>query len=136
MALTLYKPGQGYWTRTLTAIGVATLVLAGVASAWNQMSGMIVDGLIYYRAGMALIVIAIFAALTWYLVGLKPKTVDFMIATEAEMKKVNWPSRKEIIGSTIVVISGTLLLALILFLIDFFFGWFFVKIGILAPSAQ
>ena len=134
MALALYKPGQGYWTRTLTAIGVATLVVAGVGSAWNQMSRFIDQNLIYYRAGMAIVVIALFAALTYYLVGLKPKTVDFMIATEAEMKKVNWPSRKEIIGSTIVVISGTLLLALILFVIDFFFGIFFVKIGILAPT--
>ena len=37
------------------------------------------------------------------------QTVDFMIATEGEMKKVNWSTRREILGSTWVVIAVTML---------------------------
>ena len=61
--------------------------------------------------------------------------VDFMIATEAEMKKVNWPSKKEVIGSTWIVICGTLMLALLMFVADFLFIWLFTKIEILNTGA-
>jgi len=74
-------------------------------------------------------------AITIYLVLNRPRVVDFMIAVEAEMKKVNWPSKKEVIGSTWVVILGTLLIALLLFVINFLFGSFFIWIKILAPTA-
>ena len=82
---------------------------------------------------MAAAIIAGFGALIFYLLN-KPNIVDFMIATEAEMKKVNWPSRKEIIGSTIVVISGTLMLAAILFVINMAFGALFQWIGVLEKT--
>ena len=35
------------------------------------------------------------------------KAVDYMIATEAEMRKVNWPPTREVVGSTWIVICGT-----------------------------
>jgi preprotein translocase SecE subunit len=59
-----------------------------------------------------------------------------MIATEGEMKKVNWSTRREIIGSTKVVILFTILLAVILFTVDIVFMTFFAWIGVLreAPS--
>ncbi|MCK4850305.1 MAG: preprotein translocase subunit SecE [Phycisphaerae bacterium] len=44
-----------------------------------------------------------------------------MIATEGEMKKVSWSSKKEIIGSTKVVIVTLLIMGLVLFLVDLFF---------------
>ena len=61
---------------------------------------------------------------------------DFMIATEGEMKKVNWSSRREILGSTKVVILFTVLFAVILFVVDIVFMSFFSGIGVLreAPS--
>ena len=136
MALPIYKPGQGYWTRTLSAIGAGTLVLAGAAWLYAKIvpSFTAVDNRIYYQAGVATAVILGFGLLIYWLLN-KPRIVDFMIAVEAEMKKVNWPSRKEIIGSTWVVICGTLLIAALLFVINFVFGWFFLKINILAPTA-
>ena len=56
---------------------------------------------------------------------------DFMIATEGEMKKVNWSTRREIIGSTKVVILFTVLLALLLFVVDLSFQALFSWIGVL-----
>src|SRR3712207_7866772 len=41
----------------------------------------------------------------------KPANVDFLIATDSEMKKVNWTSRRELIGSTKVVIVFMFLIA-------------------------
>ena len=51
-----------------------------------------------------------------FLVINKPPNVDFLIATDSEMKKVNWTSRKELIGSTKVVIIFVLFITLMLFL--------------------
>ncbi|MFP4224166.1 MAG: preprotein translocase subunit SecE [Phycisphaeraceae bacterium] len=129
MAISIYKPGQGYWTRTLSAIGAGTIVLAGVAWGWTKMS-VISENTIYYQSGMAAAVILVLGGLIYWLLN-NPRVADFMIATEAEMKKVNWPSRREIFGSTVVVIAGTLMLAVLLFLIDLLFAGFFQWIGIL-----
>jgi len=132
MALSIYKPGQGYWTRTLTAVGAGTIVLSGVGVAWFGMKAYFPkDTLLYWQVAMVVVILGSVGALLYWLVGRKQNIVDFMIATEAEMKKVNWPTRKEIVGSTWVVIAGTFLIALILFLIDIFFGFSFTRIGIL-----
>ena len=130
----LYKPGQGYWTRVLSAIGAGTLVLAGVGWAWGQMT-RIRDNQVYWQAGMAAVVIAVFGTLIFWLLN-KPRIADFMIATEVEMKKVNWPSRREIVVATAVVILGTILIALILFAIDIGFGALFIRIGVLEASGD
>jgi len=135
MALKIYKPGQGYYTRVLSAAGAGTLVLVGVGWLWSRIiPGFSLDHEIYWQAGMAVALIIGFGLLLFYLLN-KPNIVDFMIATESEMKKVNWPTRRDIIGSTIVVIGGTLLIAAFLFLINLFFGWFFLEIGILQSGA-
>jgi len=55
----------------------------------------------------------------------------FLSATEGEMKKVNWSTRKEVLGSTRVVIVIAFLIAVCLFVVDFGFGWFFRTIGLL-----
>lgn len=130
----IYKSGQGYWTRMLTAVGAGTLVLAGVGWMWQKLS-VITTNTIYYQAGMAVGVVAVFGALLFWLLN-KPKIVDFMIATEIEMKKVHWPSRKEIVGSTLVVIWGTVILAGFLWLINLGFGYLFLHIGILEGASS
>ena len=95
MALPIYKPGQGYWTRVLSAIGAGTLVLAGAAWLWSFILPRYVDreNLIYIQSGVAVSVIVGFGLLIYFLLN-KPNIVDFMIAVEAEMKKVNWPSQE------------------------------------------
>ena len=134
MALAIYKPGQGYWTRTMSAVGAGTIVLTGVAWLWDQLA-VIRNQTQYWQGGMAIAMIVGFGLLIYWLIGRKKNIVDFMIATEGEMKKVNWPSKKEIIGSTWVVIAGTLMIAVLLFVIDIGFGAFFQFIDVLeTPS--
>jgi len=137
----LYKPGQGYWTRMGTAGGV--VVLIGALARFIYVSMEARTKLDWIFAGgiekpgfptMKLIITAIFCAVTagvsWYYLN-KPKVVDFFIATESEMKKVNWTSRKEIIGSTKVVISFMFIMAIFLFFVDLFFAWLFWMIKVL-----
>lgn len=126
----IYKPGQGYWTRVMSAVGVGVLTLTGVAWLWNELAVIRSVPAIYVQSTVAVTIIAVVAALTFWLLN-KPSIADFLIATEGEMKKVNWPSRQEIIGSTWVVIIGTFLLALILFVVDLAFIYLFQAMGIL-----
>jgi len=128
MALSIYKPGQGYYTRMLTAVGAGTIVVLGVAWLWPRLEGF--SSAIYYQVGLAIALIGGAGGLLWFLLN-KPRIADFMIATEGEMKKVNWPTRREVVGSTVVVIGGTLFIAGLLFVIDLFFGAFFQAIHVL-----
>jgi preprotein translocase subunit SecE len=65
----------------------------------------------------------------------RPKTADFLIATEGEMKKVSWSSRKEVIGSTKVVMITTFILAVLLLAVDLVFQLAFQAIGVM-PEAK
>lgn len=132
MAFALYKPGQGYYTRMLSAVGVGVIVLSGVAWLWEKMPTIVSDknNLLYYQGGMAVGVIAVFGIIVFFILN-KHNVADFMIATEAEMKKVNWPSKKEIIGSTWVVICGTAFIAVLLWCINLGFAYLFTKIHLL-----
>ena len=134
MALLSYKPQQGYYTRTLSFVWFLTMVFALTGWIWLEME-RIQENTIYWQAGFAATMALLFVPLLYWIIN-KPNIADFMIATEQEMKKVNWPSRKEIIGSTIVVIVGTLLIAALLFVVNLGFGFLFTEIGILNTSTD
>lgn len=135
MPLSIYKSGQGYYTRSLTAIGAATLVFALVGWLWGQLERADLANLVYWQVAVAVVLVGGFGGLLWYLLN-KPRIADFLIATEAEMKKVNWPVRREIVGSTWIIICGVFLMAALLFVVDIAFGKFFLEIGILEAGAQ
>jgi preprotein translocase SecE subunit len=225
MAIGLYKPGQGYWVRVLTATLIGVVTLAGAAWMYNQM-GLVADKLprsvwavpfaqggaapapgetvallaksadgtataptgtavvesynpgagelriknvemtdktmdpsqaAAIRVGsgqavmikgtakgetainplliqgfaMALVLLA-GAVLAYYFVAVHQRFVDFLIATDGEMKKVNWSTQRDIRMSTMVVIFASVMLAASLFIVDFAFQWFFKAIGVLA----
>ena len=48
-------------------------------------------------------------------------TRDFFRDTNAEMKKVTWPSRPEVVGTTVVVIISTVIFAVFLWGCDYVF---------------
>ncbi len=221
MAFGIYKPGQGYWVRVLTAAFAGVLLLMGAAWLWGQLqraatfiphptwvvttaqdpgfapgsqvtllgrAGLdtpapslgtatvvgpaaggglaindiklnagvertaTVEGLsdaagkaavvrgtravplfepLYLQAaGVGLLLLA-GAMLIYYFVASRPSTVEFLIATDGEMKKVNWSTRRDIITSTMVVILWSVLIAGGLFLVDAAFASIFRLIGVL-----
>ena len=129
----IYKQGQGYWTRVMSAIALGMLVLMGAYWVSDQFKSVSVAGYepIYSQAVVFLIILAVFGWLGFHLIGRKPKVVDFMIATEGEMKKVNWSSRREILGSTWVVIAFTIFVAVLCFTFDRVFQGLFTWMGVL-----
>lgn len=56
---------------------------------------------------------------------------DFLIAVEAEMNKVSWPSRTELFRSSLIVILVIFVLASVLFSFDMFWSWLFRFLQIL-----
>jgi preprotein translocase subunit SecE len=68
----------------------------------------------------------------------KPKqwlavTKEFVTDTRAEMKKVTWPSRNEVVGTTVVVLVATIVFALYLWGVDYIFyqgiNYLFTRFG-------
>lgn len=229
MAFGLYKPGQGYWVRVLTAVGAGIVTLYAASWGWNQAAAVrlpakawtlslqaaqgeaapgdtadllrygtsdtlssygsariaefnqgasrratvvldafnpaededrerVADAVrmvvgdplspafraevasavptpvipqLYLQAIVAGTIILTGTLLTGLFVALNRRSADFLIATDAEMKKVNWTTYKHVKGSTIVVIVATFLIAGILFVVDLGFSSFFKLIGVL-----
>lgn len=128
----VFKPGQGSHVRAGTAIGAGLISLSAAHFVWNRLQLFAVIGEnVYLHTAIPLVVLAACAYLIFWLVGRNETTVNFLIATEGEMKKVNWSSRKEVWGATRVVIVTVFALGLILFLVDLFFIIFFSGIGVL-----
>jgi preprotein translocase subunit SecE len=132
----IYKSGQGYWTRMGTA-GAAALVAAlsanflfrqlyvGIGAAGADQSTARKAAL-----GITAAFLAIFGLICYWLMN-KSSNVDFLIATDSEMKKVNWTSKKELWGSTKIVIIFMFLIAIMLFGFDILFGYLFHFMGVL-----
>jgi len=59
---------------------------------------------------------------SWRLVNW-PTFADFLIATEAEMNKVSWTTRKRLYQDTVVVLATVVLLTVFLFVIDILWIW-------------
>jgi preprotein translocase subunit SecE len=102
-----------------------------VAPVDGRVRGIPIFQPVYLQVGGAGLFLVAGALLILWVVGLRPGTVDFLIATDAEMKKVNWSTRREIVGSTQVVIIAFFLIAAIIFAIDFLFQGFFELIRVI-----
>jgi preprotein translocase subunit SecE len=128
-----YKPEQGKTTRTATMVAAGALIAWGAYFLYDQLQ--VYEGDAWWQLLITIGIPLAFAvglgALAWRYSFGHPRTGDFMIATEGEMKKVSWSSRREIIGSTKVVILFTLAMALYLFAVDLGFQKLFQWIGVL-----
>jgi preprotein translocase SecE subunit len=132
--LRIYKPGQGYYTRVGTAIGTGVLILAGSVFLFTELGASISPKATYalpVKYGVAVGFILAMGAVLYWIVGVSRKSNDFFIATEGEMKKVGWSSRKDVVRSTKVVIVSVILLGAFLFVVDLFFIVLFSSIGVL-----
>ena len=120
----VYKKGQGKYTRVSTFIAVMVIVVIGAYFLSRTLRSSP-----YLQFGIPTLMVV---ALAWFMFWIlnRPKTADFLIATEGEMKKVSWSTRKEVIGSTKVVIVTTFILAAILAGVDILFTLLFGWIGV------
>jgi len=150
---TIYKKGQGFWTRIGTVAAAALIGLLTAGFIYEQLPGVvrplflpsetsnvkITPDMNAHATNMSrnvtLGICAGFMAvycLIGFMLTNRPSNADFLIATDSEMKKVNWTSRKELIGSTRVVILFVVCIAVILFVYDLFFHTLFYLLHVLS----
>jgi len=126
----LYKRGQGKYVRITTFVAAMVLAVAGAAALSAKLAGYSVTRPPAVRFGIPTALVAMIGLLVFRLVN-RQRSADFLIATESEMKKVSWSSKKEIVGSTKVVIVTTFILAGVLFGVDIIFTLMFRWMGIM-----
>ena len=118
----IYKEGQGKWARGLLVFTIVAGALFGLAQLHESLPrGEKLYGLDYRFIvhGVLLIGAAYFA----YWLFNRPKTADFLIDTESELKnKVTWPSQREEVSSSIVVVAAVAIIGAFIFALDFLFG--------------
>ncbi len=78
---------------------------------------------VYVQAGVAGFIMLVGLWFIFRYVGTKPSSVEFLIATDEEMRKVNWSTRKIIVDSTKVVVAATFLIAGFIFVLDVAMQW-------------
>jgi preprotein translocase subunit SecE len=122
----LYKPMQGRHARLYTGLGLGLIVLAGA----YQVSQASLEYAPLLRFGLP---VAFAAILGWIVLRLIhfPPFADFLIATEAEMNKVSWTTKDDLIRATTVVLTSVVMMALFLFIVDRLWTLILQLIGVL-----
>jgi len=128
MRADLYKRSQGRVTRQVTFAAFAIVFALAAMRLYSTLSAAYEKGSSapYVFAGLVL-----FGGI-WFSYRLvnMPRFADFLIAVEAEMNKVSWPSRAELYRASLVVIFVMFFLAALLFGFDLFWRWLFQAIGV------
>jgi preprotein translocase subunit SecE len=127
----IYKSSQGRLARQLTAAALAVMVVSG---AYVLMIGPLQSSAKSLQVSIPLVIVAIGGWVTFRIVNY-PKFAEFLISVEAEMAKVSWAPKQELIRATIVVLSTMAFLAVVLFAYDFIWQTLFQWIGVL-PSGE
>jgi preprotein translocase subunit SecE len=127
----VYKRSQGRITRQVTFAALAIIFALGffrlhqtIYYGWGSEAGF---GIAYWLPG-------IFLLASWWIafrVVNYPNFADFLIAVEAEVNKVSWPTRGELVRASLVVLICIISMAFILFAYDIIWQWIFRTLGIL-----
>jgi preprotein translocase subunit SecE len=122
VSLNVYKRSQGRIARQAT---FAALYLTIAIGAWRLSTFAISRGPFWqFVVPGLLLVVGLWVC---FRIVCFPKFADFLIAVEAEMNKVSWPSRSELVRSSVVVLVTIFFLAFVLFGYDVFWklclGW-------------
>ncbi len=142
-----YKKTQGQRVRRGTMLGVLAILLAGIwahrtalttaTGHWELTVPFVGTRLLLLRdVAFTAPILLTFASL-WlaYRVVNFPMFADFLIATEAEINKVSWASRKRLVQDTIVVLTTVVLVTAFIFFVDIFWGWGLRKVGVIQFKA-
>jgi preprotein translocase SecE subunit len=141
-----YKANQGRLVRRLTMAGTLIVVITGVVALYDHKSlsgnwrvrlpyteDLISEGhrlvatlLPDIRYTVPILLIALGLWIAWRAVNF-PAFADFLIATEAELNKVSWVTRRRLVQDTIVVLVTLVLFAVFLLLIDQLWGWLLTR---------
>lgn len=123
----MYKPNQGRIVRQVTFFAVLILVLMGAweIANWEWFAEMFNGAHYMFFAVIGAIGSwCAFRLVNW------ASFADFLIAVEAEMKKVSWPGKQELWRASLVVIFVIFAMAILLFGFDVIWTWVFEIMGV------
>ncbi|HUY37107.1 MAG TPA: preprotein translocase subunit SecE [Pirellulales bacterium] len=125
-SLGVYKRSQGRIARQVTFAALAVALLLGTIALWHFLGDA-------GRSTQAAVAGGIAVGGLWicYRVVNLPRFADFLIAVEAEMNKVSWPSRVELVRSSLVVLITMFGLAATLFAYDLIWEAVLTALGVL-----
>lgn len=126
----IYKRSQGRIARQVTFAALAVVVALG---AWS-LHQYLTDRSMTVQLGAAGAVLLVGWWMSYRAVNM-PRFADFLIAVEAEMNKVSWPSKGELFRSSVVVIVTMFGLAATLYFYDLFWQMLLTKLGVLRAAA-
>jgi preprotein translocase subunit SecE len=120
----IYKRSQGRITRQVTFAALALAIALGFFRLYQTLDASI--GKEYFGLSFWLpAVLGMIGVWVSYRAVNLPGFADFLIAVEAEMNKVSWPTRGELIRASMVVLVSIIILALILYAYDIIWRVFF-----------
>jgi preprotein translocase subunit SecE len=125
----IYKRSQGRLVRQLTCVSIWIVCVLAAYRIYQYLH----VGAVGLPPALAYVIPAVLLAVGLWL-GFRIVNfagfADFLIAVEAEMNKVSWPSRTELVRSSMVVIILMFGLTLVLFGYDVILRAFFEAIGV------
>jgi len=127
-----YKRNQGRISRQVTFGAVFVAVALGSWGMVGSLEGRAYGAYVYYGVPIALIAMGFW--FSFRLVNYS-KFADFLIAVEAEMNKVTWPSRELLVRGSMVVIFVIFFMAFLLFGFDMLWKFLFRLMGVLQDAA-
>lgn len=136
LATAIYKRTQGRMVRQVTCGSIWLILIIGawrfyetnmkelgLPETWSPAVASLVrygiPGILLFVGGWIA-----YRAVNW------PRFADFLISVEAELNKVSWPSKSELVKASLVVIFTLGFLAMILFAYDIIWQTVFTWIGI------
>lgn len=139
MAFKTYKEGQGVWSRGVVA---AVMFVVGVFASFRLYDFLYVgqDSWLYalmnWKLDMPIVgwtfdgrLLCVGVVFFMFLLGglwlyNYPKFVDFLIETETELRtRVKWPSRKDLVNASAVVVAAVILIGAWVLLCDIGFAY-------------
>jgi len=127
MTFEIYKKGQGNVARMVTGIGALALAGFGCVALRNYIASPTWRwhfGALSLEPGVviAFIIFLACAALVAWQALTGRWIVDFVILTEAELRKVSWPTRRDLYQQTVVVIVVSIMLGVMILIADLIFS--------------
>src|SRR5687767_8338197 len=123
----IYKRSQGRIVRQMTCLAIWVAFALAAYQLFAYMLGVWPDVHLAVKYVVPVIVLAVGIWLGYRIVNL-PSFADFLIAVEAEMNKVSWPSQTELIRASMVVIVLMFGLTIVLFTYDFVLNWLLSRV--------
>jgi preprotein translocase subunit SecE len=136
----IYKQTQGRIARQLTFLALAIGVSLAAYQLWLLMKvtslpawvprGAMIESWLALDVSLPILLLVVGLWLSYRAVCI-PRFADFLIAVEAEMNKVSWPTRDELIRSSVVVIVIILILSVLLSTYDLVWYVLFQFLGVI-----